>query len=104
MARELGRAERGAAKRPAQREPAFDADARRKAAREGKAAGRRRKPFLWAARHLLLAETYADPDAFLADYGEAKTRLTERRAAEAREAEEARARRAAAAMARRNRR
>ena len=76
----------------------------RQAEKERKAWGKRAKPYLWARRHLLLAETYADPDAFLADYPAAKQRRDERRAAQAKEAEEAKARRAAAAAAGRSRR
>lgn len=71
----------------------------RAAQRDRKLWGNREKPYLWARRHLLLAETYADPDAFLADYPQAKRRRDERRAAQAKEAEEAKARRAAAARA-----
>ena len=75
----------------------------RQAEKERKAWGNRAKPYLWAQRHLLLAETYADQDAFLAGYPEAKQRRDERRAAQAREAEEAKARRAAAAARKRSR-
>ena len=75
----------------------------RAAERERKAWGKRAKPYLWAQRHLLLAEAYADPDAFLSDYPQAKQRRDEARAAQAREAEEAKARRAAAAAARKKR-
>ena len=72
----------------------------RRAERERKAWGKRAKPYLWAQRHLLLAEVYADPDAFLADYPQAKQRRDDRRAEEQRQAAQARARRAAAAAAR----
>ena len=75
----------------------------RQAEKERKAWGRQAKPYLWARRHLLLAQTYADPDAFLVDYPEAKRRRDGQRAAQAREAEEAKARRAAAAVRKRSR-
>lgn len=121
MARGVIRAEQQAAKHPENVPLSFDAAAFealfdlpeetpeqrkekraaiRQAERERKAWGKRAKPYLWAQRHLLLAQTYADPDAFLADYPEAKQRRDERRAAQTREAEEAKARRAAAAAAR----
>ncbi len=69
----------------------------RAAEKARKAWAKREKPRLWARRHLLLAGTYADTDAFTADYPEAKRRLDRKRAEEKAAAEAARLRRAEAA-------
>ena len=45
------------------------------ATRERNRCGKRMKPVLWAQRNLLLSETYAQLDAFEADYPQAKRRL-----------------------------
>ena len=69
----------------------------RTAERERKIYGSRMKPYLWAERHILLAQTYASPDSFLKDYNSKKQDLDARRAQEKIAAEEARTRRAEAA-------
>lgn len=68
--------------------------------RERKAYARRMKPYLWAQRHVLLAQTYRDIDAFTNDYPEAKRRFDEARAHEKAAAEKAAADRKAEAAAR----
>ena len=68
--------------------------------RERKAYARRMKPYLWAQRHVLLAQTYRDIDAFTNDYPEAKRRSDEARAHEKAAAEKAAADRKAEAAAR----
>ena len=59
------------------------------------------KPYLWAQRHLLLSEAYAQIDAFTDDYPLVKVRLDERRALEEEAARAAAAQRKTEALARR---
>ena len=49
----------------------------KEANRERNRYGKMMKPRLWAERNLLLCEAYADPDAFAAEYPQAKRRLEE---------------------------
>ena len=72
-------------------------DANRKRNRYGKVM----KPYIWAQRHVLLAGTYEDIDAFTADYNQSKQRLDEKHLAEKKAAEEAAAKRKMEAQARR---
>ena len=63
--------------------------------------GKVMKPYLWAQRHLLLSEAYAQIDAFTDDYPLVKARLDERRALEEEAARAAAAQRKTEALARR---
>ena len=63
--------------------------------------GKVMKPYLWAHRHLLLSEAYAQIDAFTDDYPLVKARLDERRALEEEAARAAAAQRKTEALARR---
>ena len=65
--------------------------------------GRGMKPYLWAQRHLLLCETYAQIDLFTDDYPQARTRLDEKQAQETQAAIEAAAQRKSEALARKRR-
>lgn len=63
--------------------------------------GKVMKPYLWAQRHLLLSEAYAQIDAFSDDYPLVKARLDERRQLEEEAARAAAAQRKTEALARR---
>ena len=62
---------------------------------------KRMKPYLWARRHVLLADAYRDVDGFTAGYDEAKQRVDRDRALQKAAAEKAAAARRAEAAARR---
>ena len=72
-------------------------EANRKRNRYGKVM----KPYIWAQRHVLLADTYENIDDFTADYPQSKQRLDEKRLEEKRAADEAAAKRRSEAQARR---
>ena len=72
-------------------------EANRKRNRYGKVM----KPYIWAQRHVLLADTYENIDAFTADYPYSKQRFDEKRLEEKRAADEAAAKRRSEAQARR---
>ena len=63
--------------------------------------GKVKKPYLWAQRHLLLSEAYAQIDVFTDEYPLAKARLDARRAQEEEAARAAAAQRKTEALARR---
>ena len=63
--------------------------------------GKVKKPYLWAQRHLLLSEAYAQIDAFTDEYPLVKARLDARRALEEEAARAAAAQRKTEALARR---
>ena len=63
--------------------------------------GKQQKPYLWAQRHILLGEAYADIDAFTDDYPQAKARLDTRRQLEQEAEIAAAAQRKTEALARR---
>jgi hypothetical protein len=72
----------------------------KQANRGRKAYARRMKPYLWAQRHVLLAQTYRDIDAFTKDYPDAKRRADEAAAQAKAAAQKAAADRKAEAAAR----
>ena len=73
----------------------------KEANKERRAYAKRMKPYLWAQRHVLLADAYREIDAFTADYPEAKERFERERAQQqAAAAQAAEARRAEAAARR----
>ncbi len=63
--------------------------------------GKVMKPYIWAERHILLSEVYADIDSFTADYKNARKRLDEKLEADRIEAEGAAVKRKTEAKLRR---
>jgi len=82
--------------------------AKRAAVREARRSrniyGRAMKPFIWAKRNIVLAETYADIDSFISDYDETRKRLDDEAARRAAQEAAAREERRAEAKRRNNNR